>query len=401
MLNKAGSILRPWHAWSTLFLLSLGYLMDSTPVHGQTTVLEQPDCQVFFTLTASGNGTRIDNRYTGCTFWSVSFNNTGFSALTLAVQSAPNSSGVPGTFVTFAGTTVSGSNPSTSTTSASWIGTGYYPFVRVNLSGTTGSGTVSGNLYGWRQRPSTSTSSGGCADPCTVVQPTAANLNATVVGSGTAGTPAAGTVTVQGITSGTPIQIQGRVADGATSSGNPVPVSGVDASGNTQVMATMTTGRPIVQPSTSGVALADALSNTVSLPAGSDTADSTQSTVTMRTVPSVFNGSTWDRSYKCDQSAAFDITATTTELVALASSQNIRVCHVSAGGSAASDIKLVRGTGTNCGTGTTNVTGTYKAISALALDFVSPSPLVITASNALCLTVTTGTWGGVIIYAKF
>lgn len=42
-------------------------------------------------------------------------------------------------------------------------------------------------------------------------QPTAANLNATVVGSGSAGTPATGVITIQGITGGTPIPVSGSL----------------------------------------------------------------------------------------------------------------------------------------------------------------------------------------------
>jgi hypothetical protein len=45
----------------------------------------------------------------------------------------------------------------------------------------------------------------------TVVQSTASNLNATVVGSGSAGTPATGVVTVQGIAGGTTIPVSGTV----------------------------------------------------------------------------------------------------------------------------------------------------------------------------------------------
>ena len=45
----------------------------------------------------------------------------------------------------------------------------------------------------------------------TVAQATAANLNATVVGAGTAGTPTGGIVTVQGNSGGTPIPVSGTV----------------------------------------------------------------------------------------------------------------------------------------------------------------------------------------------
>lgn len=46
--------------------------------------------------------------------------------------------------------------------------------------------------------------------------------NASIAGS--AGTPNAGVLTVQGVTSGTPLEVDGPVAHGAAASGNPIPV---------------------------------------------------------------------------------------------------------------------------------------------------------------------------------
>lgn len=72
----------------------------------------------------------------------------------------------------------------------------------------------------------------------TVTQATAANLNATVVGTGTAGSAASGVVTVQGITSMTPVQVSqatasnlnaqviGSTASGSSVTSNPVTLGG-------------------------------------------------------------------------------------------------------------------------------------------------------------------------------
>lgn len=59
-------------------------------------------------------------------------------------------------------------------------------------------------------------------------------LQATITGSGTAGTPATGVISVQGVASGTPQPIVGAGADGSAVVGNPVRIGGKDGSGNTQ-----------------------------------------------------------------------------------------------------------------------------------------------------------------------
>lgn len=64
---------------------------------------------------------------------------------------------------------------------------------------------------------------------------------AKVEGSGTAGTPAGGVLTVQGVASGTATVVAGDVASGATDSGNPVKVGSVYNS----TPATATTGQRI------------------------------------------------------------------------------------------------------------------------------------------------------------
>jgi hypothetical protein len=54
-----------------------------------------------------------------------------------------------------------------------------------------------------------------------VTQATAANLNATVIGAGSAGTPNTGVMTMQGIAGATPVIVQGTAASGASATGNP------------------------------------------------------------------------------------------------------------------------------------------------------------------------------------
>jgi hypothetical protein len=91
----------------------------------------------------------------------------------------------------------------------------------------------------------------------------------------------------------------------------------------------------------------------------------------------------------CNSSALLNMsTATTTEIVALTSSQSIRVCswRLMAGGT--TNVKFVRGTGTNCGTGQADVSANWPLTAQAGLSANGGfSPIyVVTASNALCVT---------------
>lgn len=148
----------------TLFLLlflPLAAFAQSTKV--------VPDCVIPFNFTATGSTSNLTcgapngaPNTPGIASWIVVYESTGFSAVCLTVQSAPDSSGSPGTWVTFGGTVLSSSqyvgssgiNPNTATTSAFTGFAGYYPWMRVTLSSsggclTTGSGRVKGNLFGF------------------------------------------------------------------------------------------------------------------------------------------------------------------------------------------------------------------------------------------------------------
>jgi hypothetical protein len=98
--------------------------------------------------------------------------------------------------------------------------------------------------------------------------------------------------------------------------------------------------------------------------------------------PTLFNGSTWDLQPGsaasgmrvggrgsdsvgvnapmpvCDQVAVFSVGASSTSaIVAASGSRRVRVCQVTFGASAAGTFRFISGTGTNCNTGTTNITG--------------------------------------------
>ncbi len=142
---------------AALLALAIVVLCSFPPAHAQTQVHENPDCQFFFTFTAattnlpSGNG--FDNRQQGCKTWSIVYFNSGFSAVSVLFQSAPNNNGTAGSWGTgfpVQQTVVTGSNPGTNTTGGFlWI-VGQNAFTRVQLTSATGSGVVTGAAFGWR-----------------------------------------------------------------------------------------------------------------------------------------------------------------------------------------------------------------------------------------------------------
>lgn len=137
-----------------------------------------PDCgPISFSLTATGTVQGPDNAGNGCVTWVVVYSSSGFSALSLALQSADDSSGSPGTWGTFSGTTDTGVNPNTAITQAYTQVTGYNRFIRINLTSVTGAGRVTGMYYGWKSAAGgaggSSTSTVTCDTPgCVVIGPT-------------------------------------------------------------------------------------------------------------------------------------------------------------------------------------------------------------------------------------
>jgi hypothetical protein len=108
---------------------------------------------------------------------------------------------------------------------------------------------------------------------------------------------------------------------------------------------------------------------------------------------------------QADNSVAINIsTATTTQLVALASGKKIYVTSydVIAGGTG--NITFEYGTGTNCGTGTTALTGAYNltAQAGLAIGAGLGPVMIVPAGNALCaLTSAAVQMSGRFAYTQF
>ena len=316
-------------------------LLAAWPAGGQpltTPVNVTPDCLIFYDFTANGSSASFDNRFLGCKTWYVAYTSTGFPALTLTFEDAPDNNGVAGAFVAFAGTIVEGVNPNVALTQASTIMYGYYPWVRITLSGAVaGAGRrLRGTFYGYRQVP-----------VATVLLSAAAIVTAN---QGAANTAA----------NRWPVYLSDGINPQGTAA-NPLRTAGAATP-------------------------ADGLSNAA---------------LVHQIYPFRFNGATWDRDAVCTNRATIALAgAGNTQIVAAVAAQRIRVCHLSLAFQAAVDVQLTEGTGANCAVGTANVTGLYEDVLSMALDL--DSPIVGTLAQALCVNLGAGiTGGGVITYAQY
>lgn len=265
-----------------------------------------PDCVLPFSVTvaqAAGAGVRkptagFSNKVNGttlpCTTWALNYQAPVLvTALTVELDSAPDSAGVAGTWGAFAGTVVQNvANPTSTIPNDFLVRQGSPAWVSVKLSGATGSGTITGAIYGW-------------------IVP-------------------------------------------------PVGLSSVTFSpSGTQDVNIKTVG---------GVAVPDSSVPTLSM---------------------------------CPLSAVFNTSSSgNVQIVAASGSTVVYICEISFAANAASDIKLTTGTGAACGTGTADLTGLYKSVSAVTLDPLGA--LRGPAGSAICINQSVAnTLGGTISFAQF
>ena len=122
---------------------------------------------------------------------------------------------------------------------------------------------------------------------------------------------------------------------------------------------------------------------------------------------SLFNGASYDRNFYCPNTSTFSVASTTTQVVALSGSTKIRVCSVSLNPSTttAGSVDLVYGTGSNCATGITTLTGAFtlpaSAVVNIPVPLTSNGPLITPAAQALCVRTATATVNGFITWAQY
>lgn len=155
-----------------------------------------PDCEFSFRYAVVGGvispqpaplgGTRVpasadvstqagyDNRYKNCVSWTMLYHVDGPGALSIELDEAPTSAGIPGSWVTWptAFTAPGTTQPLTTLVSSQVTTFAYFPWVSVILNSATGSGQVEGHVYGWRAAPGQDASVTGVSvvpvttDPC-------------------------------------------------------------------------------------------------------------------------------------------------------------------------------------------------------------------------------------------
>lgn len=204
--------------------------------------------------------------------------------------------------------------------------------------------------------------------------------------------------------------IQGSVASGVADSGNPVKTGCVFnstlptiANGQRADCQADASGNPRATIMGLSVAGSDGVSNGSVVVIGNQTTQSAAARP-FQTGKWNFNGSTWDRDFTCPNTAIVNVTAAaTTEIVALTSAQTIRICSVAVSMSLAGSVTFTSGTGTNCGTGTTALSGvmTLATGTPLVLSGMNGSILRPAVANAFCITAATGNVTGFVTYAKY
>lgn len=117
------------------------------------------------------------------------------------------------------------------------------------------------------------------------------------------------------------------------------------------------------------------------------------------------NGSNCVPGVQSSGSAAISVAAaTTTQIVALAAGKRLYITSFDMMSAGTLNATLVYGTGTNCGTGTTSLTGAYPLIAqaGIAKGNGTGSVLVVPAGNALCITTSgTSQLSGSVSYVQF
>jgi hypothetical protein len=334
----------------------------------------QADCGKFSTpIRTAGTFTTaiVDNRLAACDGWTVTYSSNGFATVSVLLQDAPlGAGGVAGTFVSFAGTIVAPTvNPATATTQGEIRATGYYPYVRVQIT-TTGTGYLQAEFHGFKT-----------------------NVNSGGTGGGSGGCVG---------TSVTPCVVDGPTPSGSAATKPPVLIAGTTPPGFGSITETIQTDfNGGVVPANNSVGTSDGVTD-ASL---NIMANGSGTYLYNFALPIVFNGSTWDRQFVCSlKTPVITLSdATRTVLVAASGATNIRICHIHFSTSgAAEEFTISTGTGSACGTGTA-VIDDYLNTTAIAMDFQPTAALRGGASNAVCVTQSGGaqTAKVVAIYAQF
>lgn len=242
-----------------------------------------------------------------------------------------------------------------------------------------------------------------------------------VGGRGTAGTATGGVLTVQGVASMTKLLVTpDSVALPANQSVNVAQINGV-----TPLMGNGTTGTgsqrvtiasdntafavnaasTLAAETTKVIGTIRNLGNAGAIYDGAIGAAPPANVVYAGAVTSGATGGLLSGIVACDSHALLNMTtATTTEIVALTASQSIYVCSVLVSSNGTSAVKFVRGTGTNCGTGTADMSANHDLTAQVGFARGSGLGTIMrgTSANALCVTSSAAVNVHIdVTYAKF
>lgn len=409
-----------------------------------------PDCQFTFTFTGTGLGSAaFNNKSTAvgglpCDYWVLTYwNPTTVSAFSITLMGTNDNAGSAGASYTALTASQGTSNPATAAAQGTiTAGVDYYPWINARVNTFTGTGTSTVRLYGWR---GTAVSPGGSSGPTANVNvaqwggtttslgqkamaasvPVAIASDQSAIPVTVSGTQSVNLAQVGGntvVTGGTNGSqgVGGLAASGATQAGNPVKIGGpfnttqptvtngqaVDAQFSARGSFLVTPGVegfPVTMAANSSVNVnqwggaATTLGQKVSASSVPVVLASDQSSFTIGSNITAVNGTT---AYGCGSQALFNLSGSgDTQIIALSGSTVIRICHIDFSTTAAEDVKLTTGTGSNCGTSTANLTGLWKSVQSAAMDYGPFSPLVGVAANAVCLNQSVAqALGGVVIY---
>ncbi len=332
----------------------------------QPVTSQQADCGKFagpFFIAGTFVSAQVDNRQAGCDGWVVTYSSNGFGTVSVLLQDAPLSTGgIAGSFVSFAGTIVSGPNPAVITTQSEIIAKGYFPYVRVQVT-TTGTGYLQLEFHGFKTNPNS--------------------------GSGAAGGGCPGTV-------GTPCVVDGPTAAGSPPTTAPVLVAGQDGT-NIQTLKTgsgtdnlgtitNTQGEPQVMLMLADPAGAAGASVQAAVVEG--TGDGVTGRNSLQVGQNVFtsNAGGYDRVFACPNQVLVTLAdATLTAVVTVSGATKIRVCsaHFTTSG-AAETVSLLQGTGVACA-GAPVTIDAWLGVTAFTQDYSPSAALRTAASNGLCV----------------
>lgn len=162
----------------------------------------------------------------------------------------------------------------------------------------------------------------------------------------------------------------------------PYPVTTAQDSSNNPVSLLTNTTR--VLPFGNGSALADGVANLIN----KSTAIGTANYYPLSIVPSLFNGSTWDRQFYCNVTAAGTVTASgATQILPIVAASSYRICAFRASTTPAVALQITQGTGTNCATGSAALSLALLGVTNVVFEPGPGAAYKGTSANAVCITL--------------